>query len=90
MGFKTLHGMETNVNEMIVNYGDVGLGLIMDTMLAPLMHLGVWGIPSLGLGSMNDLVILLSSLMVWSWLFAVDGVDSLVNKGMLHWFHDIV
>ena len=88
MGFKTLHGMETNVNETIVNYGDVGFGLIMDTRLAPLMHLGVWGNPSLGLGSTNDLVILLGLLMVWSWICAVDGEDSLVNEGMLRWLHD--
>ena len=84
MGFKTLHGMETNVNETNVNYGDVGFWLIMDTRLAPLMRIGVWGSPSLGLGSTNDLVIFLGSLMVWSWLCAVDGGDSLVNKGMLH------
>ena len=65
MGFKTLHGMENNVKEMIVNYGDVGFGLIMDTRLAPLMHIGVWGSPRLGPGSTNDLVILIGSLMVW-------------------------
>ena len=29
MGFKILHGMETNVNETIVNYGDVGFVLII-------------------------------------------------------------
>ena len=88
MGFKTLHGIETNVNETIVNYGDVGFGLIVETRLAPLMHLRVWGSPSLGLGSMNELVILLGSLMVWSWLCVVDGGDSMVNKGMICWFHE--
>ena len=75
-------------NEMIVNYGDVGFGLIMDTMLAPLMHLGIWGNPRLGLGSMNDLVISLGLWMVWSQLYALNGGDSVVNEGMLHWFHD--
>ena len=64
MGFKTLHEMETIVNEMTSNYGDVGFGLIMDTMLAPLMHLGIWGSLSSGLGSMNDLVISLGLWMV--------------------------
>ena len=90
MGFKTLHGMETNVNEMIVNYGYVGFGLIMDTRMVPLMRLDIWGSLILGLGSMNDLVILLGSLMVWSWLCVVDGGDSLVNEGMLCWFHGSV
>ena len=84
MGFKTLHGMETKVNETIVNYGDLGLGLIIDTRMALLMHLGVWGSPSLGLGSTKDLVILNGLLMVWYWLCVVDGGDSMVNKGMLH------
>ena len=88
MGFKTLHGMETNVNETIVNYGYVGFGLIMDTRMVPLMRLRVWGSPSLGLGSTNDLVILLGLLMVWSWLCAVDGSKSMVNEGILRWFHD--
>ena len=75
-------------NEAIVNYGDVGFGLIMDTRMEPLMHLRVWVIPSLGLGSTNDLVILLGSFMVWSWLCTMDGGDSLVNEGMLRWLHD--
>ena len=88
MGFNTLHGMETNVNETIVNYGYVGFGLIMDTRLEPLMRLGLCGSLSLALGSMNDLVILIGSLVVWSWLYTVDGGDSLVNEGMLRWFHD--
>ena len=82
--------METNDHEAIVNYGDVGFGLIMYTRLVPLMHLRVWGSPSLGLGSMNDLVIFLGSLMVWSWLYGVDGGESLLNEGMLRYFHDNV
>ena len=90
MGFKALHGNGDHDNVTFVNYGDVGFGLIMDTRLAPLMHLGVWGNPSLGLGSMNDLVILLGSLMVWSWICTVDGSNSMVNKGILRWFHDIL
>ena len=90
MGFNTLHGMVTNANEAMVNYGDVGFGLIVTTRLAPLMLLRVWGSPSLGLGSMSDLVISLVSLMVWSWFCAEDGGDSLVNEGMLRWFHGSV
>ena len=64
MGFNTLHGMVTNANEAMVNYGDVGFGLISDTRLVPLMHLEIWGIPILGLRSMSDLVISLLLLMV--------------------------
>ena len=90
MGFKTFMEMKTNDNETIVNYGDVVFGLIMDMRLAPLMCLRVWGRPSLGLGSTNDLVIFLGSLMVWSWIYAVDGGESLVNEGMLRWFHGSV
>ena len=82
--------METNDNEAMVNYGDVGFGLIVATRLAPLMHLGFWGSPILGIGSMRDLVISLLSLMVWSWLYAEDGGDTLVNEGMLRWFHGSV
>ena len=58
--------METSDNVKFVNYGDVGFGLILDTRMAPLMHLRVLGSPSLGLSSTSDLVILLVSLMVWS------------------------
>ena len=70
------------------------------------MEMGVWfdigqhdgtinasrglGSPSLGLGSMSDLVISLVSLMVWSWLCIEDGVDTLVNEGMFCWFHGSV
>ena len=64
MGFNTLHGMVTNVNEAMVNYGDVGFGLILDTKLAPLMHLGVWGNPRLGIRSTSKLVISLVLLIV--------------------------
>ena len=49
---------------LFTNYRDVGFGLILDTKLSPLMHLGVWGSPILGLGSMKDLVILLGLLFV--------------------------
>ena len=88
MGFKALHGNGDHDVVTFVNYGDVGFGLIMDTRLVPLMHIGVWGSPSLGPGSTNDLVILLGSLMVWSWLCTLDGGDSLANEGMLHCFHE--
>ena len=53
------HNIVTNVN-----YGKVGLGLVVDTKQAPLMLLGVWGSPRLGLGSMNRLVISLGLWMV--------------------------
>ena len=88
MGFKALHGNGDHDNVTLVNYRGMGFGWIVDTRLAPLMLLGVWGRPSLGIGSMNDLVILLGSLMVWSWLYAMNGGNFLVNKGMLHWFYD--
>ena len=90
MGFNTLHGMVTNINEEMVNYGDVVFGLILDTRMVPLMHLGVWGSPSLGLGSTSDLVISLVLLIVWSWIYVDDGGDTMVNEGMLHWFHGSV
>ena len=75
MGFKTLHGKETIDIESISNYRDVGFGLIVDTKLAPLMHLAVWGSPILGLGSMTNLVIFLGLLFIWSQLFAMDEGD---------------
>ena len=59
-GLRPCMEMETNANEMIVNYGDVGFGLIMDTRLAPLMRLRVWGSPSLGL----------APRMTWSFFLA--------------------
>ena len=62
MGFKALHGHGNLENVMFVNNGDVGFGLILDTRLVPLMHLGGWGSPRLGLGSTSDLVI---SLVLW-------------------------
>ena len=40
-GLRPCMEMETNANETIVNYGDVGFGLIMDTRMAPLMRLRV-------------------------------------------------
>ena len=56
---------ETNVvNEMNPNYGIVGFGLIMVTRMVPLMLLGVWDIPSLGLRSIINLVISLGLWMV--------------------------
>ena len=57
MGFKTCMMRETNVNETNPNYGIVGFGSIMVTRLVLLMLLGVWGNPSLGLGSTIHLVI---------------------------------
>ena len=83
MGFKTVNEMETIISISNANHGIVGFGFLVATRLAPLMFLGVWGSPSLGLGSMNDFVIFLGSLMVWSWLSTVDGGDSLVKEGML-------
>ena len=67
IGFKALHGNGDHDNVTFVKYEDGGFGLILETMIVPLMHLGVWGIPILGLGSMSDLVISLVSQMVWSW-----------------------
>ena len=57
MGFKSLHEMETIVNVLNAKYGIVGFGLLVSTKMVSLMVLGVWGIPSLGLGSISDLVI---------------------------------
>ena len=88
MGFKTCMANGDHDNVTNANYGNVGFGLIVDTRMAPLMRLRVWGSPSLGLGSTNDLVIFLGPLMVWSMLCIVDGDDTLFNEGMLHWFHD--
>ena len=64
MGFKSLHEMETIVHVLNTNNGIVGFGLLVATRVAPLMLLGVWGSPSLGLGSTIHLVILLGLLMV--------------------------
>ena len=64
MGFNTLHELETIVNVSNANYGIVGFILLVATRLSPLMFLGVWGSPSLGLGSTNSLVISLGLLMV--------------------------
>ena len=56
---------ETNViNEMNPNYGIVGFGLIMVTRMVPLILLGVYDSPSLGLGSTIHLVISLGLWMV--------------------------
>ena len=42
-------GKETNVMEMIPNYSKVGFGLNSLYQLFPLMHLGFYGIPKVGL-----------------------------------------
>ena len=65
MGFKALHGNGDHDNVMFVNYRGMGFGWIVDTRMVPLMLLGVWGSPSLGLGSTSDLVISLISLMAF-------------------------
>ena len=57
------------------------LAWIMDTRIVPLMHLGFWGIPSLGLVSTKDFVNLLGLFFVWSWLCIVDGGDFQVDRG---------
>ena len=72
---------ENNVNEMNPNYGIVGFGSIMVTKLAPLILLGVWASTSLGLGSTIHLVISLALWMVWSWHWAMNGGDNLVDRG---------
>ena len=43
-------GMETNVNALFANYGEVGCVSIVDTRLAPLMLLGDHGRPNIGFG----------------------------------------
>ena len=43
-------GMETNVNELFTNYGQVGFMSIVDTRLVPLMLLGDRGKPNIGFG----------------------------------------
>ena len=90
MGFKALHENGDHDKVMFVNYGDVGFGLIVATRMAPLMLLRVLGSPILVLGSMNDLAILLVSLMVWSWICTKDGGDTLVNEGKIRCFHGII
>ena len=47
LGFKALHGNGYHDNVTFVNYGDVGFILILDTRMAPLMHLGVLGQPKI-------------------------------------------
>ena len=80
-GFQALHGNGDHDNEEMVNYGDVGFCLILDTRLVPLMDLGVWGSPSLGLGSMKELVILLGLLFVWFQICTVDEEHFQVDRG---------
>ena len=82
MRFKTCMRRDTNVvNEMNPNYGIVGFRSIMVTKMAPLMLLGVWASTSLGIGSTIHLVISLALWMVWSWLWAMNGGDNLVDRG---------
>ena len=71
MGFKTLHGKQTIDIESISNYRFVGFGMVVDTKLASLMHLGFWGSPILGLSSMNVWVISLGLWRLWSHLCAM-------------------
>ena len=66
MGLKTFHGKETIDIEPISNYRDVGFGMVVDTRLVPLMRLGVWGSPRLGIGSMKYLVIFIGLPFFWS------------------------
>ena len=40
--------METSINESFANYRNVGLSLIVDTRMAPLMLLGDCGKPNIG------------------------------------------
>ena len=47
MGFKALHGNGNHDNVTFVNYKGMGFGWIVDTRLASLIFLGIWGIPSL-------------------------------------------
>ena len=48
-------GMETNVNALFANYGEVGFVSIVDTKLAPLMLLGDCGRPNIGFGFQDGL-----------------------------------
>ena len=82
--------MEPNVNVTKENYGNVGFGWIVGTRMAPLMLLGVWGSPMLGLGSTNVLVISLGLWRVCSHLCALNGDDALVIEGRIRWFHDCI
>ena len=55
MGFKTSHGMETIINEVFVNYRNVGFSWLVDTTLEPLMLLGDHGRPNIGFGLYDGL-----------------------------------
>ena len=74
-------GIETIDIELISNYRDVGFGMVADTRLVPLMRLGVWRNPSLGIVSMKDFLILLGLLFVWYHLCTVDEGDFQVDIG---------
>ena len=62
----------------------MGFGLLAATRVAPLMLLGVWGSPSLGLGSTNHLVISLGLLMVLVLALRCEGDNTLGDEGKLH------
>ena len=61
----------------------MGFGLVVANRLAPLMFLGVWGIPRLGICSMNSLVILLGLLMVVVSALCCEGGNALGDEGKL-------
>ena len=84
MGFKSLYEMETIVKVSTVNYGVVGFDLLVATTMVPLMLLGVWGIPRLGLGSTNNLVISLSMWIVVIFALHYEGGNALGDEGKLH------
>ena len=84
MGFKSLHEMETIVNVSNVNYGILGFGVLVATGMAPLMLIGVWGIPRLGFGSTNNLVISLSMWIVVIFALHYEGGNALGDEGKLH------
>ena len=83
MGFKSLHGNGDHDIVTNANYVKVGFGSLVDTRLAPLMFLGVWGSPSLGLGSTNNLVISLGLWMVVVLALCCEGGNALGDEGKL-------
>ena len=84
MGFKSLHGNGDHDIVGNANYVKVGFRLSVDTRLVPLMLLGVWGSPSLGLGCMNSLVISLNLWMVVISALHYEGGNAQGDKGKLH------
>ena len=83
MGFKTLHEMDTIVNVSSANYGRVGFGLLVATRMAQLMFLGFLGNPSLGLASMNGLLVFFGLLMVVVLSLHCERDNALGDKGKL-------